>query len=60
MPSINRNPLTLVMGRFNITLKLLQDFNACPDGIEFVKDGKLIGLEHSNFIENLISYDKLD
>ena len=43
-----------------ITLKLLQNLNACGGGIEFVTENKLIGLEDKPFIEKLISLKRLD
>ena len=43
-----------------ITLKFLEENNACFDGIKFVTKHNLIGLNAIDFINKLIELDKLD
>ena len=42
-----------------ITLEFLNKFNACSEGLDFVKEKDLIGLEAVDFIKKLIEFDKL-
>ena len=43
-----------------ITLKFLKKFNACVEGIKFVEEKGLIGMEAVDFIEKLIELDKTE
>lgn len=43
-----------------ITLELLEKFSACSEGIEFVTEKNLIGLEAPEFLKKLIKLKKLD
>ena len=42
-----------------ITLEFLKKFDACWEGLDFVKEKDLIGMEAVDFIEKLIEFDKL-
>ena len=42
-----------------ITLEFLKKHNACSEGMKFVKENNLIGLESTDFIEKLIELKKL-
>jgi hypothetical protein len=43
-----------------ITLKFLNKYNACNEGVEFVKQNNVIGLEAPDFIKKLIELDKTE
>ena len=43
-----------------VTLKWLQNKSACQNGIEFVTEQKLLGLDGKVFVKKLIKLDKLD
>ena len=43
-----------------ITTRFLNDRNACQEGMQWVSDNKLIGMEALPFIDSLIKGDKLD
>jgi hypothetical protein len=44
----------------NVTEKFLTDRNACSEGMAWVRDHKLIGLESKQFLAGLIASEKLD
>ena len=43
-----------------ITTRFLNDRNACQEGMQWVSDNKLIGMEALPFIDSLMCGDKLD